>query len=174
MGYQSGKKSCWTLFFIKGFSSKKLFQISHYCESKNPRAGKIFGKIRLKTIRDIFFSNSNQSVIRGGTGTSNFLCGKISNRKGKFKLLGLQVDPLQFPPLVGHSDLPIRKTVMRLLGLFTVMTLKTVIESVFLKKSTNLQHARLKTKSGGKPFIVFNLLIIIIYPFQGKQHLKTY
>ena len=113
-------------------------------------------------------------MIRGGTGTSSFWCGKISNRKGKFKLLGLQVDPLQFPPLVGQSDLPIRKTVMRLLGLFTVMTLKTVIESVFLKKSTNLQHARLKTKSGGKPFIVFNLLIIIIYPFQGKQHLKTY
>ena len=45
----------------------------------------------------------------------------LPNRRGKFKLLGLQGDfPLQFPHLVGHPDLSMRKT-LRVIGLLTAM-----------------------------------------------------
>ena len=59
-------------------------------------AGKMFGKISLKAIRDTFFSNM-WSVIRGGTGVTVFFffwrvgggggAGGISKRAGKFILL---------------------------------------------------------------------------------------
>ena len=60
-------------------------------------AGKIFGKIFLRAVRDIFFSNI-WSVIRGGIGGLNFFV--ISNIREKFKLLGLQGDP-SIPSLSG-------------------------------------------------------------------------
>ena len=46
----------------------------------------------------------------------------LFNRRGKFKLLGLQGNPLpsQFPRLVGHPDLPMRK-ILKVVGLLTVM-----------------------------------------------------
>ena len=58
--------SCWTLFFywIKGFNSNELFQISYDCASQNARH--IFGKFFLKTFRIPFFFNT-LSIIRGGT-----------------------------------------------------------------------------------------------------------
>ena len=43
-------------------------------------------------------------LIRRGTGRLDFLVEVISNRRVKFKLLGLQGDPTpQFPPLVEYS-----------------------------------------------------------------------
>ena len=95
-------------------------------------------------------------------------------QKGKVQTFGLAGRPPSILSLSGTFRSSHKETSDEVLGLFTLMILKTVIESVFFLKSTNLQHARLKTKSGGKPFIVFNLLNIIIYPFQGKQQLKTY
>ena len=70
-------------------------------------AGKVFVKTYLKAIRDTFFS---QYVIF------------LSNRRGKLKLLGLQGDPPppQFPRLVEHPDLRMRK-ILRVVGLLTVM-----------------------------------------------------
>ena len=45
----------------------------------------------------------------------------LPNRRGKFKLLGLQGDfPVHFPHLVGHPDLFMRKT-LRVIGLLTAM-----------------------------------------------------
>ena len=67
-------------------------------------ADKIFSKIFLKAIRATFFSNMWCDQGR------EWGLGVISNRKGKFKLLVFQGDPLpQFPPLVWHPDLSIRK-----------------------------------------------------------------
>ena len=91
-------------------------------------SGKIFGKICLKAIRDTF----SQYVICD-QGDSIFLVGVISNRRGKFKLFGFQGDPPKFPPLVGHPDLPIRKTLRRVLEALTVMILKRVNESIFFQ-----------------------------------------
>ena len=75
-------------------------------------AGKIFGKTCLKADRDTFFPNMwiSRYVIF------------LSNRRGKFKLLGLQGNPVpsQFPRLVGHPDLPMRK-ILKVVGLLTVM-----------------------------------------------------
>ena len=47
----------------------------------------------------------------------------LSNRRKKFKLLGLQGDPpppSPVPCIVGHPDLPMRKT-LRVVGMLTVM-----------------------------------------------------
>ena len=76
-------------------------------------AGNIFVKTYLKAIRDTFFPicGISQYVIF------------LSNRRRKCKLLGLQGDPPpQFSRLVGHPDLPMRKT-LRLVGHLTVMIL---------------------------------------------------
>ena len=74
-------------------------------------AGKIFVKTYLKAIRDFFpICGISQYVIF------------LSNRRGKLKLLGLQGDPPppQFPRLVEHPDLRMRK-ILRVVGLLTVM-----------------------------------------------------
>ena len=62
---------------------------------------------------------------------AQFFGGVMSNRRGKFKILGLQEDSPQSPPLVGHLDLPIRKVLMKVVGLLSVMILKRVCESIF-------------------------------------------
>ena len=82
--------------------------------------GKMFGKICLKAFRNTFFSNM-WSVIRGGKKGLTFWWKVISNRRGKFKLLGLQEEPPPSPsPLVGHPNFSIRKILRRVLGLLTV------------------------------------------------------
>ena len=53
-------------------------------------AGKIFTKTYLKAIRDFFLNM--WSVIRRQTRELDLLAGVISNRRRKFKLLGLQED----------------------------------------------------------------------------------
>ena len=62
MGYNSGRKFCWTLSCIKGFSSIELFEISHDCVTEN--ACLSFDIICLKAVRNTFSSNI-RSVIRG-------------------------------------------------------------------------------------------------------------
>ena len=59
--------------------------------------------------------------------------------------MDLQGDPqpTQFSPLVGHLDLSIRKTLRRVLGLFTAMILKSVSESITFI-ATNSQRVSLK------------------------------
>ena len=60
------------------------------------RAGKIFGKICIKSIKirlnflNCFFCPFMQSVLRRGTQKLGFLVGAESNRRGKFKLLAMQ------------------------------------------------------------------------------------
>ena len=65
-------------------------------------ASKIFDKIFLKAIIDTFFSNM-WSEIRRGTAGLNFLVGVISNRREKFKLLGLQGNTASILSLRGAS-----------------------------------------------------------------------
>ena len=74
-------------------------------------ADKVFVKTYLKAIRDTFF----------------LICGIfqyvifLSNRRGKFELLGLQgKPPTLFPRLVGHPDLSMKK-VRKVVDLFTVL-----------------------------------------------------
>ena len=90
----------------------------------------------------------------------------LSNRRGKFKLLGLQGDPppppsTQFPLLVGHSDLPMRKT-LRVVALLTAM--------IFFQ-SKKLTVCKVKDEKEEKILyflMVFNLLKII-HPFESKK-----
>ena len=76
---------------MKGFISNELFKLAIIVLPKIYAAGKIFG-IGLKAIRDLF--SNMWSVISGGTRAPNFLVRVIFNRRGKFKLLVLQGDPL--------------------------------------------------------------------------------
>ena len=111
-------------------------------------AVKSYGKICLKAIGDTFF------LICGlwsgeGQGTY-FLGGDNIQQKGKVQTFGLAGRPpppsLQFSLLEGHPDLPIKKTLIRAVGLLTVMILERVSESIFL------QHVKLKMKKKHKIF----------------------
>ena len=89
--------------------------------------------------------------------------------RGKFKLLGLQGDPPpspQFPHLMGHRDLLMRKT-LRVVGLLTIIIL-------FQSK----KFTACKTKDGKEETIFYFLMMFnllkIIHPFESKKHLRTY
>ena len=91
----------------------------------------------------------------------------LSKRRGKFKLLGLQGDspPPQFPGLVGHPDLPMRK-ILRVVGLLTVM--------IFFQTKTFTAY-KIKDEKEETIFyflMVFNLLKII-HPFESKKLLRN-
>ena len=97
--------------------------------------------------------------------------GDILNRRGKFKFLGMQGDPpCQFPALVGHPDLPKRKTLKWVLGLVTVMILKRVSESIFFQSNKFTTYKIKDEKEVANSLMAFNLLKII-HTFQGKKHL---
>ena len=119
-------------------------------------AGKSFVKNYLKAIRDFFpICRISKYVIF------------LSNRRGKFKLLGLQGDPplLQFLYLVGYLDLPMRKT-LRVVCLLTVM--------IFFQRK-KIRACKFKDEKEDTIFyflMVFNLLKII-HPFESEKHLRT-
>ena len=112
------------------------------------------------------------SVIRGGTGALNFLVG-VSNRRGCLNFLTCRVNsPPQFSPLEGHPDLPIRKTMRRVLCLLTVMILKIVSQIIFFQ-SNKFTACKIKDgKEVANSLVVFNIPKII-HLFQGKKHLRT-
>ena len=87
-----------------------------------------------------------------------------------FQTFWLAGRPPKFPPLVRHPDLPIRKTLKRVLDSLTVMILKRVSESIFFQ--INKFTACKFTKEVANSLMAFNLLKII-HPFQGKKHLRT-
>ena len=137
---------------------------------------KLFGTFCLKASRNTFFP---KCYLRSGEGWWDliFWWGMISNKRGKFKLLSWLGEPFQkieirgISPLVGHPDLPIKKT-LRVLGLHTAMVLKRVSESIFFQCNN---FTACKVKDGNEvanSLMIINLLKII-HPFQGKKHLKA-
>ena len=91
---------------------------------------KMFGKICLKIIRNTFFSNM-WSAISGGTRGLKVLVRGDIQQKEKLQTYGFSGrHPNQFPSLVRYPDLPIRKTLSRVLGLFTAITLKRASGSI--------------------------------------------
>ena len=116
-----------------------------------------------------------------GQGDSKFWWWLISNRRGIFKFMDLQGDPpfppslhthTQFPPLMGHPDLPIRKTLRRVLGLFTAMILKRVSESIYFQ-SNKFTTCKVKGEKEVTNSLMALNLLKIIHPFQGKKYLRT-
>ena len=111
------------------------------------------------------------SVIRGGTGRIDFLVGVIPT-EGESSTVWACRENLQVPHLVGYPNLTIRKTLRRVLGLFTVMILKRVSESIFRQRS---KFTALKVKDGKEVanyLMAFNQLKII-HLLQVKKHLRT-
>ena len=131
-------------------------------------SGKIFNKICLKAIRNTFFFH--YVVCDQGTGGTKFFSGGDIQQKRKVQTFWLAGRPPKFPPLKGHPDLPIKKTRGRMLDPLTVMILKKVSESIFFQ--INKFAACKFTEEVENYLMAFNLLKII-YPFQGKNHLRT-
>ena len=131
----------------------KLFQISHNCVTECTLQANFFIKTYLSAIRDTFFPIC---------GISQYMI-FLSNRRGKFKLLGLQGDrPPQFLHLVGHPDLPMRKTC------------RVVAVMIFLQ-SKKFAVSKIKDENQEAIFyflVMFNLLKII-HPFESKKHFRT-
>ena len=75
--------------------------------------------------------------------------------------------------LNGTSWSPHKETMRRVLGLFTVMILKTVSERISFQINKFTASTVKDEKEVTNSLMVFNLLNII-HPFQGKKHLKTY
>ena len=104
-----------------------------------------------------------------GTGGLNFLVRVTYSRNQNFWLAGR---PHKFCPLVGHPDLLVRKTLMRVLDLLTVMILKRVIESIFFQINKFTACKFKDKKEVANSLMAFNILKII-NPFQSKKHLRT-
>ena len=61
---------------------------------------------------------------------------------------------------------------MRVLGLFAVMILKRMSESIFFQSNKSTACKVKDEKEVANSLMVFNLLKII-HPFQGKKHIST-
>ena len=113
------------------------------------------------------------SMIMGWT-WGLFLVGVISSKRQKFKLLGFQGSPhpasCQFPPLTGHHNLPLGKTLRTVLGLLAVMVLKRVSEIIFFwsNKFTACKVKDEKEKKSLSWHSIYRRLSI-----QGKKPLRT-
>ena len=96
-------------FVLRDLVLIELFQRSHNCVTECMLLANFLLKIVKKEITFSPICEISQYVIF------------LSNRRGKFKLLGLQRNPPpQFPRLAGHPDLPMRK-ILKVVGLFAVM-----------------------------------------------------
>ena len=124
---------------------------------------KIFDKICLKATT----SFSNMWPVIKGQGDSIFWWGWYLTEAESWNFWLAGRSP-KFPPLVGHPDLPTKKTLRRVLD--TVMILKRVNESIFFQ--INKFTACKITKEVANSLMAFNLLKII-HPFQDKKHLRT-
>ena len=98
---------------------------------------------------------------------------ELSSRRGKFQTFGLAWRAtLQFLSLVGHLDLPMRKTLRSVLGLLTIMILKRVSDSIFFQ-SNKFTACKVKDeKVVANSLMTFNLGKII-HSFQSKKHFRT-
>ena len=135
-------------------------------------AGKNFGNICLKATKDTLlpicglWSGEGQRTQFFGVG-----CIQQKSVVQKFWLAGELPRP-QFHLLVGHSDLTIKNTLWRVLGLLTVMNLKRVSESIFFQSNKFTGYKVKNEKEVANSLMVFNLLKIT-YLAQGKKNLRT-
>ena len=134
--------------------------------------GKKVGKICRKAITDAFFPICAPRLGEGRV-DSLFWWGVYPIEEGSSNVLACRGSPHpQFCFLVGHPDLPIKKTLRRVLGLLTVMILKRVRENIFFQSN---KFTTCKNEDGNKVknySMVFSLLKII-HSFQDKKHLRT-
>ena len=118
---------------------------------------KYFDKICLKAARANMWS-----VIKGQR-DSVFWWGDIQQR-GKVQTFRLAGRPTpKYPSLVGHSDLPIRENLRRLLDLLTAMILERVSESIFFRISKFTACKINDKKEVENSLIAFNLWRLYVH-----------
>ena len=91
-------------------------------------------------------------------GRTRFFGRENIQQKGKVQPFSLAVSSLYFLPLVGHPDLLIRKILMRVVGLLTMMIMKRISESIFFQ-SKRFKACKLKDE---KEVTNLNLLHILL------------
>ena len=126
--------------------------------------GKTFGKICLKTITDTFFPyvvcNQRRDGLRheGKEEDSIFWCGMISNRRVRFKTLGMSESPI----LILHRKY-----------LNNVIILKEWERKYIFLQSNKFTACKARDWKGvAKSLTVFNLRKII-HPFKNKKYIRT-
>ena len=119
------------------------------------------------------------SVISRGTGGPKVLVGGDIQQKGKLQTYGLVGRPShtnsslpQWDMFSSLPDLLMKKTLRRVLGLFTAVILKRVSESIYFKSDKFTTCKAKDEKEGANSLMTFNLPEII-HLFQGKKHLRT-
>ena len=80
--------------------------------------------------------------------------------------------PGKIPPLVGHPDLPIKKTLRRVCDLLTIIISKVMGKSIFFQIN-KFTACEFKDKNEVPDSLrAFNLMEVI-HLFQGKKYLRT-
>ena len=121
--------------------------------------GKKFGKTCRKAVRDTVFP----------------ICGLWSEkiREAQNFLAYKESPPAYFPSILGHSDLPIKRNLRKVLGLLTIMILKRRSESIFFQSNKSTTCKIKDRKEITNSLMMFELLKII-HPFQCKKYLRSY
>ena len=100
------------------------------------------------------------------------VCDQVKNRKTLFLCSGdIQQKPnsniwvyreTQFPPLLWHPDLPIRKSLRSVLSLLTVLIILKGVSEIFFFQNSKFIAFKVKTeREVGNSLMAFNLLNII-------------
>ena len=136
---------------------------------------KIFGKTCLKIIRDAFFFKYVVCNRWRERGTQSFGEGWYPTEGDASNLWTCRESvppPLPIRSISGTSWSAHRKTLRRVLGLFTATILKRVNESIYFQ-SNKFTTCKVKAeKEAANSLMAFNLPKII-RPFQDKKHLRT-
>ena len=135
-------------------------------------SGNIFVKICLKAIRDTF--SNIWSAVRVGAAGLNFLV-VISNKSGIFKILALRGEPPHPRSLPQWESWCPHKWNQKenVLGLFTLMILKIVSESIFFQSKKFIACRFKDVKEVAKSLMAFNL-VKIIRLFQALKDLVKF
>ena len=99
-----------------------------------------------------------------------------SNRKARFKVQNFGHEwgePSPVRPLVANPDAPIKNNLRSVLGLITVIILKSAKESILFQRNTFTAYNVRNGKEVAKSLMIFNLCKII-HSLQSKKDLKTY
>ena len=107
----------------------------------------------------------------GDMGAQCFGGGDIQ-QKWRVQTFWLAGGPTKSSPLVGHPNLPMKKTLERVFYLLTVIILNRARESIFFQINKFTACKFKDKKEVSNSLMAFNLLKII-HPFQGKKHLRT-
>ena len=129
---------------------------------------KIFGKICLKAIRDVFFAicdESRDGVRHEGKGEDSILgWGVTSRRQVRFKILDMSESPIRIPYKKHPEDCARPE--------YCINFGKSVREYIFYQ-SNKFTACKVRDGKGAAKFLMLFNLRKIIHPFKNKKYLRA-